>query len=216
MSTKLKNGTILLNNPPSILSSAAVGGKKEAAGPLSEYFSYIAKEGHFGQATWEKAETELQKEALQFAIDASNISLSDIDYIFSGDLLNQCIASSFAHRDSDTAFIGMYGACSTFAEGLALSAMFVNSGYAKNAATCVSSHFCSAERQYRFPMEYGGQRPPTAQWTVTGAGCTIVGEAVTDFPKITSVLFGSIIDAGITDANNMGAAMAPVSVKLTP
>lgn len=211
MSIKLENGTVLLNNPPSIISSAAVGGKKEAQGPLVEYFSYIAKEGHFGQATWEKAETELQKEALQFALDSSGIAISDIDYIFSGDLLNQCIASSFAHRDSGAAFIGMYGACSTFAEGLALSAMFVNSGYAKNAATCVSSHFCSAERQYRFPMEYGGQRPPTAQWTVTGAGCTIVGSASGELPKITSVLFGSIVDAGITDANNMGAAMAPAA-----
>jgi len=211
MNTKLPNGTIILSSPPSITGAAAVGGKKEAEGPLKEYFSYIAKEGHFGQTTWEKAEMELQKEALQFAVDSDSISLKDIDYIFSGDLLNQCIASSFAHRSTDTAFLGMYGACSTFAEGLGLSALFVNAGYASYAATCVSSHFCSAERQYRFPMEYGGQRPPTAQWTVTGAGCTIIGPSTPDSPHITSVLFGAIVDAGITDANNMGAAMAPAA-----
>ena len=211
MNKKLKNGTVTLGNPPCILSSAAVVGKKEGQGPLRDYYSYIINDGHFGQSSWEKAEIELQKEAIQFAADNGKMSAQEIDCIFSGDLLNQCIASSFAHRSSNTAFIGLYGACSTFAEALALSGMFVNSGYANRAAACVSSHFCSAERQYRFPMEYGGQRPPTSQWTVTGAGCAIVGNSQASLPRITQVLFGSIVDAGITDTNNMGAAMAPAA-----
>ena len=212
MNTVYPNGTIIFSNPPAILSSAAVGGKKESEGPLGEYFNYIIHEGHFGQKTWEKGEMELQKEALQFALDNSPLSLSDINCIFSGDLLNQCIASSFAHRTTNKSFIGLYSACATFAEALALSAVFVNSGYTKNAACCVSSHFCSAERQYRFPMEYGCQRPPTSQWTVTGAGSTLIGCSDDEsLPRITGALFGTITDAGITDANNMGAAMAPAA-----
>ena len=211
MNIRFPNGTVLLENPPHIISSAAVGGKKEGEGPLGDYFSYIVKEGHFGQRTWEKGEMELQKEALQFAVDVSPISLTDINFIFSGDLLNQCIASSFAHRSTDASFIGMYGACSTFAEGLALSAMFVNSGYADYSACCVSSHFCSAERQYRFPVEYGGQRPPTSQWTVTGAGAAFLSAEGVG-PTVTACTIGSITDLGIKDANNMGAAMAPAAL----
>ena len=209
MDTKLKNGTILLGARPSIVTSAAVGGKKEGDGPLGSYLDYVAKEGHMGKDTWEKAESELQKEALQFAMDKGDLKAGNLDCILSGDLLNQCIASSFAHRGSGTAFVGLYGACSTFAEALGLGALMVNAGYADYVAACVSSHFCSAERQYRFPMEYGGQRPPTSQWTVTGAGCSILTKNMPNFPSVTAVLLGSIVDAGIADANNMGAAMAP-------
>ena len=211
MDTKLKNGTILLGGKPSILTSAAVGGKKEGEGPLAEYFDYITKDGRFGQDTWEKAESQLQKEAFQFALDKADLTADHISYILSGDLLNQCIASSFAHRASNTPYLGLYGACSTFVEALALGAMLVNVGYADYSAACVSSHFCSAERQYRFPMEYGGQRPPTSQWTVTGAGCAVIGQNLPSHPCISSVTLGAIVDKGIKDANNMGAAMAPAA-----
>lgn len=207
---RCEKGTVLLTRRPAILAGGAVAGKKEGAGPLGDSFDYTLQDGRFGQKSWEKAEVELQNEAVRFALDKAGLSPNDLDCIFSGDLLNQCIASSFAHRASNSAYVGLYGACSTFAEGLALSAMFVNAGYAHRTAACASSHFCSAERQYRYPMEYGGQRTPTAQWTVTGAGCVLVGEAE-DAPKIDAVAIGKIVDAGISDVNNMGAAMAPAA-----
>ncbi len=207
---RLSNGTVILKNPPCILGGGAVGGQKESEGPLFDYFDYIGEDGKFGQNTWEKSESEMQKKALEFALERTKLKISDIDFIFSGDLLNQCTASSFAHRESNTAYVGLYGACSTFAEGLCLSAMFLNAGYANYAATDVSSHFCTAERQYRYPLNYGGQRTPTAQWTVTGAGVTIMGKGGNG-PRITAVNFGNIVDMGIKDANNMGAAMAPAA-----
>lgn len=210
MNIRLPNGTIRLERPPCILGGGAVGGKKEAEGPLGQWFDYLSEDGWFEQSTWEKAESEMQKEAFRFALDRTRLKLSEIDCIFSGDLLNQCIASAFAHRASATSYIGLYGACSTFAEGLALSALFLNAGYAQHTAVCVSSHFCSAERQYRYPLNYGGQRTPTAQWTVTGAGCTLMGASGAG-PSITAVTFGNIVDMGIKDANNMGAAMAPAA-----
>lgn len=210
MNIRLPNGTIRLEHPPRILGGGAVGGKKEAEGPLGQWFDYLCEDGRFDQGTWEKAESEMQKEAFRFALDRTHLKLSDIDCIFSGDLLNQCTASAFAHRASNTAYVGLYGACSTFAEGLALSALFLNAGYAAHTATCVSSHFCAAERQYRYPLNYGGQRTPTAQWTVTGAGCTIMG-STGNGPAVTAVTFGNIVDMGIKDANNMGAAMAPAA-----
>lgn len=207
--------TIRLNNPVCILGGGAVGGKKEKEGPLSDWFDYFCEDGQFNKDTWEKAESEMQKRAFNYALEKSACKIKDIDCVLSGDLLNQCTASAFAHRENDLPYIGLYGACSTFAEGLALASILISSGSAEHCAVCVSSHFCSAERQYRYPLHYGGQRTPTAQWTVTGAGCTVLG-AQGDGPKITAVTFGKIQDMGITDANNMGAAMAPVSVKLTP
>lgn len=207
---RCKNGTIVLDRCPSLIAGAAVVGKKEAAGPLGEFFDYTVRDGHFGQSSWEKAETEMQNEAVRFALDKTELKAEDLDYIFSGDLLNQCVASSFAHRASNTAYVGLYGACSTFVEGLALSALMLSAGYAEHTATCVSSHFCSAERQYRYPMEYGGQRTPTAQWTVTGAGCVLMGNDKLS-PRIDTVAFGKIVDQGIQDVNNMGAAMAPAA-----
>jgi len=199
--------SIKLQNPVPILAGASVVGKKEAQGPLGDCFDYTLSEGHFGQKTWEKAERELQGEAVRFALDKAG--KTRVDCIFSGDLLNQCIASSFAHRASNTAYVGLYGACSTFAEGMALAALGINAGYTECAAVSVSSHFCSAERQYRYPNEYGGCRTPTAQWTVTGAGCVILGGEAP--PKITSVTLGKIVDRGITDVNHMGGAMAPAA-----
>ena len=208
LNTLLKNGTIKLENPPYLIAGGAVGGKKESEGPLCDFLDEFSDDGRFRQDTWEKAESEMQKHALYFALNRAGIE--KVDFIFSGDLLNQCTASAFAHRDSNTSYVGLYGACSTFAEGLCLSALFLSSGSAEYTATSVSSHFCSAERQYRYPLNYGGQRPPTAQWTVTGAGVTIMGRSG-GIARITAVNFGKIIDMGIKDANNMGAAMAPAA-----
>ena len=213
MNTYYENGTIRLENPPYFIAGGAVGGKKESEGPLCDWLDEFSEDGRFNQDTWEKAESEMQKHALYFALNRAGID--KVDFIFSGDLLNQCTASSFAHRESNTSYVGLYGACSTFAEGLCLSSLFLSSGSGEYTATSVSSHFCSAERQYRYPLNYGGQRPPTAQWTVTGAGTTIMGKDK-GIAKATHINFGKIVDMGIKDANNMGAAMAPVSVKLTP
>lgn len=179
----------------------------------------------FQQKTWEKAECKMQELALDAARKKAGIHNADLDLLFAGDLLNQCITSSFAIRDTGVPFLGLYGACSTMAEGLCLAGMTINGGYARTAAVISSSHFASAERQYRFPLGYGGQRTPTAQWTVTGAGCILLGRQENG-PYLHSATIGSVLDYGITDANNMGAAMAPAAyetirthfddLKLTP
>jgi len=208
LNTHYENGTIKLENPPYFIAGGAVGGKKESEGPLCDWLDEFSEDGRFEQDTWEKAESEMQKHALYYALNRAGID--KVDFIFSGDLLNQCTASAFAHRESNTSYVGLYGACSTFAEGLCLSSLFLNSGSAEYTATSVSSHFCSAERQYRYPLNYGGQRPPTAQWTVTGAGTTIMG-CNSGIARVTHINFGKIVDMGIKDANNMGAAMAPAA-----
>lgn len=208
MNTRFDNGTIKLKNPPYFIAGGAVGGKKESEGPLCDFLDEFSRDGRFYQDTWEKAESEMQKHALYYALNRAG--LDKVDFIFSGDLLNQCTASAFAHRESNTSYVGLYGACSTFAEGLCLSSLFLSSGSAEYTATSVSSHFCSAERQYRYPLNYGGQRPPTAQWTVTGAGATIMGRE-RGIARVTHINFGKIVDMGIKDANNMGAAMAPAA-----
>ena len=202
--------SIVFPNYPSIAASAAVAGKKEGKGPLRADFDQIAADTKLGQASWEKAESMLQKTAFELALEKASLACGDLDILFAGDLLNQCISSSFAARDTNLPFLGLYGACSTMAESLLLAASFVNAGYAKRAAALTSSHFASAERQYRFPLGYGGQRTPTAQWTATGSGCCLLaceGEG----PYITHVTTGKIVDKGVTDANNMGAAMAPAA-----
>ena len=203
--------TIIFDESPAILSFAAIGGKKESEGPLSEFFDYTSGDTKFGQSTWEKSESKLQELALDTAKRKLDAQYQDIDILFAGDLLNQCIGSSFAMRDTKIPFLGLYGACSTMAESLMLAAASVNAGYTKLAAALTSSHFASAERQYRFPLGYGGQRTPTAQWTVTGAGCCIVGNRDTGI-KIKAATVGHIEDLGIKDANNMGSAMAPAAV----
>ncbi|MBO5463090.1 MAG: hypothetical protein J6A49_07245 [Clostridia bacterium] len=209
--------TVILENKPSIIGYAAAVGKKESEGPLGKYFDKTYTDEFCGEKTFEKAETHMQKTAIETAIKKAGLSKTDIQCAFAGDLLNQCIGSSFGMRDLKMPFAGLYGACSTMALSLALSGIFVDSGAAKNAVAAASSHFCSAERQYRYPLEYGGQRTPASQWTVTGAGCAVVSSKETDTsPKIEKVIIGSVRDLGITDPNNMGAAMAPVSVKLRP
>ena len=211
MATKrLGRQTVCFPHPPSLLGYANCVGKKEGEGPLSACFDYITQDDALGQSSWEKAEQQMQKQALALALDKSGLSTSGLDFLFAGDLLNQCISSAYAARGQDVPYLGLYGACSTMGEGLALAAMAVEGGFGSCAGVVASSHFCSAERQYRTPLEYGGQRTPTAQWTVTGAGAAILC-ADGCGPYITHATIGKIVDMGIKDANNMGAAMAPAA-----
>lgn len=203
--------SVRFDAPPSILSFAAIGGKKEQEGPLASYFDFLSSDTTFGQKSWEKAESELQKRALDTALHKLDVKYKDLDALFAGDLLNQCIGSAFAMRETGVPFLGLYGACSTMAESLLLASAAVNAGYARRAAALTSSHFASAERQYRFPLGYGGQRTPTAQWTATAAGCCVVGRGSRG-PYVTGATAGRIVDLGIKDANNMGAAMAPAAI----
>ena len=202
--------TVALACPPSVLSFASVGGRMERQGPLGSYFDETEEDSFFGEKTWEKAESAMQKKALQRALDKAGLQSADLDHIFAGDLLNQCIGSSFGLRDFGIPFYGLYGACSTMGESLSLAALTIDGGFASRCAAMTSSHFCTAERQYRMPVPYGSQRPPTAQWTATAAGCTILS-ADGPGPYITHVTCGRIVDKGITDGNNMGAAMAPAA-----
>lgn len=207
---KMGKQTVALAAPPSIAGFANVVGKKEGEGPLSAFFDFITDDEAFGEASWEKAESAMQKQALAAALDKAKQPASKLDFLFAGDLLNQCIGSSFAIRGQDVSFFGLYGACSTMAESLALAAMTLDGGFGEWAAAVTSSHFCSAERQYRTPLEYGSQRTPTAQWTATAAGAVVLARDG-DGPYITHVTAGKIVDKGICDANNMGAAMAPAA-----
>lgn len=202
--------TIIFENKPSILGYASVVGKKEHEGPLSEEFDFYTEDSFFGEKTFEKAESKLQKTAVKIALEKARLEEKDIDNIFAGDLLNQCIGSSFGLKEFGIPFIGLYGACSTMSLSSGLAALFVDSGAAEHTAAVTSSHFCSAERQYRFPLNYGSQRTPTAQWTVTGSGALVLGRGAGK-PYINSVTFGEIADYGIKDTNNMGAAMAPAA-----
>ena len=207
---RLGERTIVFENKPTILSYGSVVGKKEHEGPLSKEFDAYTTDSFFGEKTFEKAESKLQKTAVQTALDKGGFKDGDIDNIFAGDLLNQCIGSSFGLREFGIPFIGLYGACSTMALSTGLASIFVDSGAAEKAVAVTSSHFCSAERQYRFPLNYGSQRTPTAQWTVTGSGALVLGQGEGK-PYINSVTFGEIEDYGIKDINNMGAAMAPAA-----
>ena len=202
--------TLALGTPPSVLSFANIGGKFEAQGPLSGYFDELSQDSFFGEKTWEKAESAMQKKVVQRALDQARLKPKDIHYILAGDLLNQCIGSSFGLRELGIPFYGLYGACSTMGESLSLAAMLIDGGFAERTAAVTSSHFCTAERQYRMPVPYGNQRTPTAQWTATASGCVILGDEGAG-PGITAVTCGKIVDKGISDVNNMGAAMAPAA-----
>ena len=202
--------TVALAHPPAVAACANIGGRQEGRGPLSGYFDELSDDSFFGEKTWEKAESAMQKRVVQRALEKAGLRPGDLDYIFAGDLLNQCIGSAFGLRELGIPFYGLYGACSTMGEGLSLAALMIDGGYARRTAAVTSSHFCTAERQYRMPVPYGSQRPPTAQWTATAAGCTVLA-AEGDGPYITHVTCGKIVDMGIRDANNMGAAMAPAA-----
>ena len=206
---KLGRQTAALPSRPRIIASAAVGGKREGEGPLKDCFDRVSADSYFGEESWERAESHMIRECFDLACNKAGLAAAP-DYIIAGDLLNQCVSSAFAMKDSGAPYFGVYGACSTMAESLTLAAMLVDGGYAETACAVTGSHFCTAERQYRYPLEYGGQRTPTSQWTVTGAGAAIVG-AQGRGPYISHVTTGRIVDAGINDANNMGAAMAPAA-----
>lgn len=212
---RLGSRTVALAHPPSVLAFSNIGGKFEGQGPLADCFDRLETSSFFGEKTWEKAESAMQQAVLRQALDKARLKPEDLDYVLAGDLLNQCIGSSFGLRDFGIPFYGLYGACSTMGESLSLAAMLIDGGFARRCAAMTSSHYCTAERQYRMPVPYGNQRTPTAQWTATAAGCTILDREGPG-PYVTHVTCGRIVDKGIPDANNMGAAMAPVSVKLTP
>jgi len=205
--------TIQLENKPSILGCGSVAGEKEGQGPIGERFDRVYKDDTLGQKSWEKAEGKMQAEALGYALSKSGKAKEDIDVVFAGDLLNQCVSSSYGLMEYNLPFLGLYGACSTMAQALALAAIFVDAGCAGLAAASTSSHFCAAERQYRFPLEYGAQRTPSSQWTVTGAGAAVIGGNQPGRPYVSRVCFGKITDLGVTDINNMGAAMAPAAAE---
>ena len=209
MTKRIGKQTLLLPTAPAVLGSAAVVGKKEGEGPLKDRFDSISKDSYFGQSTWEKAESHMLRQCFELCCDKAQTPPSELDYILAGDLLNQCISSAFAMRQSAVPYLGLYGACSTMAEALSLGALLVDGGFAEKTCALTGSHFCTAERQYRFPLEYGGQRTPSSQWTATGAGAVILGK--TGSIRISHVTHGRIVDAGIKDASNMGSAMAPAA-----
>lgn len=206
---RVGRGCLAFERPPALLGRAAVGGKREAQGPLGADFDKTFGDTSLGMDTWEQAEAQLQKEAVALALARAGLVPEDLDLIFAGDLLNQCISSTFGVMGYQVPFLGQYGACSTMAQALLLAALAVESGAARQAAAVTSSHFCSAERQFRLPLEYGGQRSPTAQWTATAAGCAVVG--LSGRVKVRGGLVGKIVDLGVKDPANMGAAMAPAA-----
>lgn len=205
--------TLRFERPPRVRAWASVGGKKEKEGPLGQQFDKTFSDTMCGEDSWEKAEVHLQKVAVGMAANRCKLPVSALDMIVAGDLLGQCVASSYAARGTQVPYLGVYGACSTMSESLAIASCMVDGGFAQRVCAVASSHFCTAERQYRFPLAYGGQRPPTAQWTATAAGACILTPAADDCApvRITHACFGRVCDLGITDANNMGAAMAPAA-----
>lgn len=212
MGKRVGENTVKMEYDPTIKSFASMCGKKESEGPLGDQFDKIFEDTTLEENTWEKAESRLQTETVNMALEKANLKTTDINYIFAGDLLNQCMSSAFGLRELSIPFLGQFGACSTMAQTLFLAAVTVEAGIAENSVAVTSSHYCSSERQFRFPLQYGGQRTPTAQWTVTGAGAAIVSKNGQG-PKIKQVTIGKITDLGIKDANNMGAAMAPAAAK---
>ena len=210
---RLGRNTVVLETRPAIVAGAALAGKKEGEGPLGGLFDAVVPDDLFGEESWEKAEQHFFFTAAQTCLNKAGLATSEVDVLLGGDLLNQIMAASIAARELGTPFLGLYGACSTMAESLCLGAMLVDGGHMRNALCAASSHFCTAERQYRFPLEYGAQRTPTAQWTVTGAGATLISSArgVKPIARCTLATIGTVTDLGIADANNMGAAMAPAA-----
>lgn len=212
MAEFLSPGVFRLTSPIRIESFASVVGKKEGEGPLGKYFDEIIEDSHFGKETWEQAESRFQLEAVSLAIKKVGLTKEDIHLICSGDLINQCIGSTYGLRELGIPYLGIYGACSTMAEGIIISSLITESGAAMRSAAVTSSHFSTAERQFRFPLSYGGQRTPTSQWTCTASGAVIIsknnGQA-----EICGGCIGKIADMGINDINNMGSAMAPAAAE---
>ena len=208
---KLGKQTIKFDNPITILETCSIVGPKEGEGPLSKYFDKYVEDEFWEEKTWEKAESKFIKETVNSCVAKSGIPSNAINYCFAGDLLNQCISSSFGLRELAIPFYGIFGACSTYVEGMQLASVFIDGNAAEYAICAASSHFCSAEKQFRFPLELGNQRPPSAQWTVTGSGASLLSKNGQG-PFITTITTGKIVDMGIKDANSMGAAMAPAAL----
>ncbi len=210
MAERIARGVFRTETPVKIKSYAAVVGEKEGEGPLGSCFDEVVTDSHFGRETWEQAETQFQLEAVRLALEKAGLDRDDIDVICAGDLINQCIGSAYSVRELAVPFFGLYGACSTMAEGLLISAVLADSGAAEIAAAVTSSHFSTAERQFRFPLSYGGQRTPTAQWTCTASGAVILSRTEGSV-YIAGGCIGKIADLSISDINNMGSAMAPAA-----
>ena len=206
----MQHQTIVFRNRPRIVAVSSVAGTKESEGVIGRYAETVLSDDMFGESTYEKAECKMLSHVIDGAIKNANLRRADVDMLVSGDLLNQIISASFAARDFSVPFLGVYGACSTMAESLAVAAALVDGGYCRRAVAATGSHFASAERQYRYPLELGTTRPPQSQWTVTGAGASLVA-AEGDGVRITSATLGKVVDFGVTDVNNMGAAMAPAA-----
>ena len=204
--------SMVFARPPVIEAWASVAGKKESEGPLSRHFDKTFTDTYFGKKTWEQAEKKMQQETLDVLLSKANLDRQDIGAVLSGDLLNQCICSAFTLRNADIPHLGLYGACSTMAESLLIGSMIVSGGFRDQVVAMTSSHFATSERQYRFPLGYGGQRTPTSQWTVTGSGAVLLKQKGSG-PKITACTIGTVTDLGIVDANNMGCAMAPAALR---
>ncbi|MCM1438166.1 MAG: stage V sporulation protein AD [Roseburia sp.] len=209
MNGKLLRGhTIFFNNAPRIISTSSVAGPKECSGIIGEYVETALSDDMYGESTFEKAECKMLSSVINGAISNAGLKREEVDVLFSGDLLNQIISASFAARDFDIPFLGVYSACSTMSESMLLASSLVNAGYCHRAVAATGSHFSSAERQYRYPLEQGTTRPPQSQWTVTGAGACLISDSG-DGVKIVNGTMGKVVDFGVTDVNNMGAAMAP-------
>ena len=215
METQVGKQSLRFAEAPYIISSASIVGKKESEGPLGKCFDVVGEDDKFGQNTWEEAESTLQKEAFLMAVGKAGLQKEEIRYLFSGDLLGQNIATSFGLLDYKIPLFGLYGACSTCGEALSLGAMCVAAGYADYVVSMTSSHFASAEKQFRFPLEYANQRPKSATWTVTGSGAFVLGKQKSSI-RISGITTGKIVDYGIKDSMNMGAAMAPAIARIEP
>ncbi len=207
MNKRIGRHTVKIEKPVYIISAASYAGKKEGEGPLGKYFDFVAKDIMLGEKSWEKAESMFFKKAFETALQKAEKNFDDIDYLLAGDLLNQCGGSTFGLRDFKIPYFGIYGACSTFGEAISLGSMLIDGGFGKNILCGAGSHFCSAEKQFRSPLELGTQRPPTSTWTVTGSGAVVLSSEGSG-PRVTYVTTGRIIDMGIKDSGNMGAAMA--------
>ena len=202
--------TVILENPPSIIGASSTVGPKEAQGPLGDYFDVKVEDELWEEETWEKAESKFTKQTIKDALANAKLKPEDIQYLFAGDLLNQITATTFGIRDFNIPYFGLFGACSTMTESMSLGSMIIDGGYADYVIAATSSHFCGAEKQFRFPLELGTQRAMTAQWTVTGSGAVVIAREGNG-PYVTSVTTGRIVDLGIKDTFNMGAAMAPAA-----
>lgn len=210
-SKRIGKYTVQFSQPPVIVSTAAIVGPKEGQGPLRDTYDIILEDTYWGEKSWELTERKMLAAGVQMALDKSNLKPQDVQFLLAGDLLNQTISANYAARQFDIPFLGLYGACSTMFEGLALAAMLIDGGFADHIIAAASSHYGTAERQYRFPTEHGNQRPMSAQWTVTGAAAVLVG-ASGQGPRITQATVGRVLDLGIKDASDMGSAMAPAAL----